>query len=738
MSKSKHLEILQTVFGYKAFRELQGEAISNVLEKKDTLVIMPTGGGKSLCYQIPALIFEGVTIVISPLISLMKDQVEQLHEYGIDAVVLNSSIPKEEYRYNYDLVRDGKVKLLYLAPESLFRPQVIELLEMVQVDCITVDEAHCISEWGHDFRPEYREIAKIRQKLPDAACVALTATATPKVRQDIVKNLNYNNHKSFISSFNRENLFLQVIEKHDAYKQLKSFINRFPGQSGIIYCFSRKQTEEISDKLQRDGYSVLPYHAGLNERIRHSNQERFIKDDVNIVVATIAFGMGINKPNVRFVVHHDLPKSLESYYQEIGRAGRDGLRANCLLMYSYADKFKIEFFINQKEEKEQKIARAQLNKIVSFCEANNCRKSFILNYFGENTEESNCGMCDCCIEEDESIIDLTIPAKKFLSCIYRVGQKHDLDTVIDTLTGQITTTIYKNELNKVSTYGIGKEYTKEQWQKVVAQFWEQNLYEEQEGLLAINDKSKEIFKSKMLVFGYLSGKAKRKIPVAKSHSQELFEVLRSVRKSLADNNNLPPYAIFGDKTLLEFAKYYTISKDAMMAVTGVGKKKYQKYCGIFSKHIKEYCIKKSIKDVNTNIDFSNNYAPAKPKATKNETGNTTNAGTSGNTRVNIQNAVKAKESIDSLIDSLELKPVALYRIIEYMIDEGHRLPSSYFKKQIFIPKYLMEAATEAFHSIGFDRITQVFTEMDSQLSMDELYRLRLYLKAVLREKENSY
>ncbi len=738
MSKSKHLEILQTVFGYKAFRELQGEAISNVLEKKDTLVIMPTGGGKSLCYQIPAMIFDGVTIVISPLISLMKDQVEQLREYGIDAVMLNSSIPKEEYRYYYDLVREGKVKLLYLAPESLFRPQIIELLEMVQVDCITVDEAHCISEWGHDFRPEYREIAKIRQKLPNAACVALTATATPKVRQDIVKNLNYNNHKSFISSFNRENLFLQVIEKHDAYKQLKSFINRFPGQSGIIYCFSRKQTEEISEKLQRDGYSVLPYHAGLNERIRHSNQERFIKDDVNIVVATIAFGMGINKPNVRFVVHHDLPKSLESYYQEIGRAGRDGLRANCLLMYSYADKFKIEFFINQKEEKEQKIAKAQLNKIVSFCETNDCRKSFVLNYFGEKTSEDNCGMCDCCIEEDESIIDLTIPAKKFLSCIYRVGQKHDLDTVIDTLTGKITTTIYKNELNKVSTYGIGKEYTKEQWQKVVAQFWEQNLYEEQEGLLAINDKSKEIFKSKMLVFGYLSGKAKRKIPVAKSHSQELFEVLRSVRKSLADNNNLPPYAIFGDKTLLEFAKYYTISKDAMMAVTGVGKKKYQKYCGIFSKHIKEYCIKKSIKDVNTNIDFGTNYAPIKPKATKNVNTNTTTNGTGGNTRVNILNAVKAKESMDSLIDSLELKPVALYRIMEYMIDEGQNLPSSYFKKQIFIPKYLMEAATEAFHSIGFDRITQVFTEIDSQLSMDELYRLRLYLKAVLREKENSY
>ncbi len=721
------MEILQTVFGYKAFRELQGEAIANVLSKKDTLVIMPTGGGKSLCYQIPALIFEGLTIVISPLISLMKDQVEQLREYGIDAVMLNSSIPMEEYRYNYNLVKEGKVKLLYLAPESLFRPQILELFETVQIDCITVDEAHCISEWGHDFRPEYREIAAVRKKLPKAVCVALTATATPKVRQDIIKNLNYDDHKSFISSFNRENLFLQVIEKDNAYRQLKSFINRFPGQSGIIYCFSRKQTEEISDKLQRDGYSVLPYHAGLNETTRHTNQERFIKDDVNIVVATIAFGMGINKPNVRFVVHHDLPKSLESYYQEIGRAGRDGLRANCLLMYSYADKFKIEFFINQKEGNEKKVAQTQLNKMVSFCETNECRKSFILNYFGEKTKETDCGMCDACTKEDESIIDLTIPAKKFLSCIYRVGQKHDLETVIDTLTGQITTNIYKNNLNKVSTYGIGKEYTKEQWEKVVAQFWQQNLYEEQEGNLVLNDKSKEVFKSKMLVFGYLSGKAKRTIPAAKSHSQELFEVLRSVRKSLADDNNLPPYAIFGDKTLTEFAKYYTISKDSMMAVSGVGKKKYQKYCGIFSKHIKDYCIKKGIKDVNTNIDFASTYTPSKQKTEPSSSG--------GGTRERILDAIKTKESIDTLIDMLDLKPIALYRIIEYMIDEGHRLPSSYFKKQIFVPKYLMEAATESFHKIGFDKITQVFTAMDSQLSMDELYRLRLYLKSIQKEKD---
>ncbi len=727
MSKSKHLEILQTVFGYKAFRELQGEAIANVLSKKDTLVIMPTGGGKSLCYQIPALIFEGVTIVISPLISLMKDQVEQLREYEIDAVMLNSSIPMEEYRYNYNLVKEGKVKLLYLAPESLFRPQILELFETVQIDCITVDEAHCISEWGHDFRPEYREIAAVRKKLPTAVCVALTATATPKVRKDIIKNLNFDDHKSFISSFNRENLFLQVIEKDNAYRQLKSFINRFPGQSGIIYCFSRKQTEEISDKLQRDGYSVLPYHAGLNETTRHTNQERFIKDDVNIVVATIAFGMGINKPNVRFVVHHDLPKSLESYYQEIGRAGRDGLRANCLLMYSYADKFKIEFFINQKEGNEKKVAQTQLNKMLSFCETHECRKSFILNYFGEKTKETDCGMCDACTKEDESIIDLTIPAKKFLSCIYRVGQRHDLETVIDTLTGQITTNIYKNNLNKVSTYGIGKEYTKEQWEKVVAQFWQQNLYEEQEGNLVLNDKSKEVFKSKMLVFGYLSGKAKRTIPAAKSHSQELFEVLRGIRKSLADDNNLPPYAIFGDKTLTEFAKYYTISKDSMMAVTGVGKKKYQKYCGIFSKHIKDYCIKKGIKDVNTNIDFASVDTPVKQKTEPRSSG--------GGTREKIQDAIKTKESIDTLIDMLDLKPIALYRIIEYMIDEGHRLPAAYFKKQIFVPKYLIEAATEAFYKIGFDKITQVFTAMDSQLSMDELYRLRLYLKAIQKEKD---
>ncbi|HRQ24616.1 MAG TPA: ATP-dependent DNA helicase RecQ, partial [Anaerolineales bacterium] len=329
--------ILKETFGYDTFRPLQQEVIENVLSRRDTLAVMPTGGGKSLCYQIPSLLFEGLTVVVSPLISLMKDQVEQLRAFGVPSLFLNSSLSPQEYQENMDYVRRGEVKLLYVAPETLLAPRILSLLDSIQVDCLTIDEAHCISEWGHDFRPEYRQLVEVRKRYPNAVCLALTATATSRVRQDIRSTLKFTTTNEFVASFNRDNLYIEVARKRDAYAQTLELLERYKDQSGIVYCFSRRQVDELSAYLLSRGYSVRPYHAGLEDAERKRNQEAFIRDDAQIIVATIAFGMGINKPNVRFVIHFDLPKSIESYYQEIGRAGRDGLPAHCTLLYSYGD-----------------------------------------------------------------------------------------------------------------------------------------------------------------------------------------------------------------------------------------------------------------------------------------------------------------------------------------------------------------------------------------------------------------
>jgi ATP-dependent DNA helicase RecQ len=341
--------ILKDTFGYTTFRPHQREVIENVLAGHDTLAVMPTGGGKSLCYQIPALLFDGLTVVVSPLISLMKDQVEQLRAFGVPALFLNSSLASQDYQHNMEQVKRGEVKLLYVAPETLLTPRIFSLLSGLKVDLLTIDEAHCISEWGHDFRPEYRQIVEVRKRFPDTVCLALTATATTRVRQDIRATLEFTTTNEFVASFNRENLYLEVLRKRDPISQTIRILERHKDQSGIIYCFSRRQVDELAMYLASKGYSVLPYHAGLEDSERKKNQEAFIRDDAQIIVATIAFGMGINKPNVRFIIHFDLPKSIESYYQEIGRAGRDGLPAHCTLLFSYSDVAKINYFVDQKE-----------------------------------------------------------------------------------------------------------------------------------------------------------------------------------------------------------------------------------------------------------------------------------------------------------------------------------------------------------------------------------------------------
>ena len=598
---SRAKTVLGDVFGYDEFRPLQREIIGNVLKKRDTLVIMPTGGGKSLCYQIPALIFKGLTIVVSPLISLMKDQVEQLTELGVPAVVLNSSLSNEEYSRNLERVKKNGVKLLYLAPEALLTPGILSMLSSLQVDCLAIDEAHCISEWGHDFRPEYRQLVGARSRFPFATCVALTATATPRVQEDIKNNLKFDASNEFIASFNRENLFIQVTPKNNPTSQTIEFLRKYPDQSGIIYCFSRRQVDDLYETLKSRGYSVRPYHAGLSDTERTQNQELFIRDDVQIIVATIAFGMGINKPNVRFVIHFDLPKNIETYYQEIGRAGRDGLRAHCLLLFSYADIQKIKYFINQKDDHEQQVANIHLNSMLQFAETNGCRRIPLLTYFGEDYSTEKCDMCDNCLAGEKKLVDITIPAQKFLSCVKRADEIFGANHIIDVLRGSQSKKVLKFGHTTLSTYGIGKEYSRKQWFHLARQFIQKGLIvqDTKYGSLKLTEKAYDVLKGRELVFGILEeehfpDRKEKKKKYEYEHDHVLFEKLRKRRKELADKAGIPPYVIFPDKTLIEMAAFFPRSGESLLHIHGVGSVKYNKYGTIFMNIIDEYCQEHNI------------------------------------------------------------------------------------------------------------------------------------------------
>jgi ATP-dependent DNA helicase RecQ len=592
--------ILKEVFGFETFWPLQEKVIAHILEKKDALVVMPTGGGKSLCYQIPGMIFDGLTIVVSPLISLMKDQVDQLREYGVPALFLNSTLSIEEYRANVARLRENRVKLLYLAPEALLAPRTLALLSDLKVDCIAIDEAHCISEWGHDFRPEYRQLAEVRATFPDASCVALTATATARVREDIRQSLGIDDQSEYIGSFNRPNLFLEVATKTEPLDQVLTLLKQYPNESGIIYCATRRQTDDLHSVLHRKGYSVRPYHAGLSEKERTENQERFSRDDIRIIVATIAFGMGINKPNVRFVVHYDLPGSIDNYYQEIGRAGRDGLPAHCLLLFGYGDLQKIQFFIGQKTEQEQRVANILLSQLMGFAETDLCRRVPLLNYFGETGVPDRCGMCDNCRpgKEEKNLVDLTIPAQIFLSCVKRTGEIFGAGHIVDVLRGSNSQKVLKFGHEQLSTYGIGTAYSARQWRQIARQLVQKGLllYNYEHGSLKLTQKAWEVLRGKETFLGRVEEAQKERDAVLRQQEGEaetfdsgLFETLRKKRKELADQANLPPYAIFHDRTLREMALYYPRTRESFSVIYGIGTRKLEKYADDFLGIIREHC-----------------------------------------------------------------------------------------------------------------------------------------------------
>lgn len=493
--------VLSSVFGYKNFRPLQEAVINSVLAKKDTLVIMPTGGGKSLCYQIPALILKGITIVVSPLISLMSNQVASLEKHGIHSVFLNSSLEWKEYLKAVDEIKKGFVKIIYVSPEGLATSRIRDLLNEgnLEVSCITIDEAHCVSEWGHDFRPDYMEIFSVRKLFPKATMIALTATATEQVKRDIIKNLGLKKPEIFTTSFDRKNIFLEVQPKKSGESQVIDFLKNHKDESGIIYCTSRRQVDELFVSLKKKGYSVLNYHAGLPDDVRGEHQQLFIEDKVKIIVATVAFGMGIDKPNVRFVINFDLPKSIEEYYQEIGRAGRDGQPAWALLLYTYADVHKIRYFFTDMADPTK--AEMKLKSMVNFASGNTCRRKALLNYFGEKYdattgESDRSWCCDICsnLRETKPLTDMTIPIQKFLCCILRTKSRFGAAYVIDVLLGSHNKRILENGHNMISTFSIGHELTKDDWHDLVDLLLEKEYIQRvgEYNVLELTDKGRDL------------------------------------------------------------------------------------------------------------------------------------------------------------------------------------------------------------------------------------------------------
>ena len=592
-------EALKHFFGYDTFRLGQRQIVEEALAQRDLLVIMPTGGGKSLCFQLPALLKPGLTVVVSPLIALMQDQVAALQDNGIGATFLNSSLNWEEVRSREAAILNGKIKLLYVAPERLLGEKFLPFLDKVRsqigISAFAIDEAHCVSEWGHDFRPEYRQMKQLRQRYPDIPLLALTATATGRVRHDIIQQLALKQPGIHIASFNRPNLYYEVQPKErQSYNQLLKKIRSHKG-SGIIYCLSRRKVDEISFRLQQDGISALPYHAGMSDEDRSTNQTRFIRDDVQVMVATIAFGMGINKPDVRFVIHYDLPRNLESYYQESGRAGRDGEPAHCTLFFGASDIRTIDYLIDQKPDpKEQRVARQQLRQVLDYAEGTDCRRTIQLSYFGERFK-GDCANCDNC-RSPKPVEDWTIEAQKFLSCVARCRERFGMTHIIDVLRGSRKQKIEQNGHHLLSTYGIGKDRSAEAWKMLGRSLLHQGLVDETTDgyrILKLNKLSWEVLRSQRPVHIAVTetpvAKALADINPRGAEVEILFERLRKLRKQVADAQSVPPYVVFADSSLRLMAQQQPQTIEAFAEISGVGTHKLTQYGDKFVSEIRAFC-----------------------------------------------------------------------------------------------------------------------------------------------------
>jgi ATP-dependent DNA helicase RecQ len=593
MTKKSPQKILKNIFGYDEFRKGQDQIIDHVIAGKNCFVLMPTGGGKSLCYQIPSLCLDGVGIIVSPLIALMQDQVDALKQVGVRAEAINSNMSQGEVFNVKERLKNNDLDLLYVSPERLLMPEFLRLLCEVKISLFAIDEAHCVSQWGHDFRPVYTQLSILADVFKGVPRIALTATADAPTQKDIIEKLGLKNDKIFRSSFDRPNIFYSITERKNAKKQLIDFINQnHKKDSGIVYCMSRKKVDEMAGELRGEGFKVYPYHAGMDSKTRQKNLERFTLQDGIIMVATIAFGMGIDKPDVRFVAHLNLPKSIESYYQETGRAGRDGLPASAWMSFGLGDIAAQRNFVEESNapENQKRIERQKLNALLGLCESSNCRRKVLLEYFGD--EAVKCGNCDNCLNPPK-VFDGTIAALKALSCVHRTGQRFGVAYLVDVLSGSDDQRIQNFQHDQLSVFGIGKEFSKVQWNGIFRQLVAMNLLKidvEGHGGVHINSAGREFLKKKnQLMLREITAKAKSKKEIKQKVSlqlendsqKDLFEKLRARRLEIATEQKLPPYVILHDKTLLEIIQIMPKNLQEMSKITGFGEVKLKKYGEIF-------------------------------------------------------------------------------------------------------------------------------------------------------------
>lgn len=706
---------LKEVFGYSNFRGNQEAIIRNVLEGKNTFVIMPTGAGKSLCYQLPAIIMDGLAVVISPLIALMKNQVDQLNAYGINARFLNSTLSKGEItRLKKDSI-SGNVKLLYVAPESLNKEENIEFLKKVKVSFVAIDEAHCISEWGHDFRPEYRKIKSMIQHLGNLPIIALTATATPKVQLDIQKNLQMEDADIFISSFNRKNLYYEVRPKKETKKQLIKFLRDNKGKSGIVYCLSRKKVEEIANLLTVNGFKAAPYHAGLDADVREKNQDAFLNEEIDIIVATIAFGMGIDKPDVRFVVHYDVPKSLEGYYQETGRAGRDGLEGHCLMFYSHNDLNKLEKFNKDKSVQERENARILLQEMEYYAESPVCRRRQLLHYFGEEFKEENCGMCDNCVHPRERF-DGTPYVKTVLQAVQQTNERFGLNHLVNVIRGIEDEYVKSYAHFDLPVFGTGSDEEADFWKSVIRQaliyqYLEKDI--ENIGVLKLTPKGEAFLKKPHPIelardHDFTTDldeeeESSERVMNTKAYDEKLFEMLKDLRKKIAREKNLPPYVIFQDPSLEEMATTYPTTREELAQVNGVGMGKVNKFGKEFLELIQQYVEENDIETA-TEVVVKSSVNKSK-------------------TKIFIIQQIDKKVDLEEIAEMANLTFDELLTEIENITNSGTKLNLNYYIDQVLDPQkqedihdYFMQAETDSLEEALQDESLSEYTEEEIRLA----------------------
>ncbi len=712
-------EALEQFFGFTTFKGDQEAIVQSVLDRKDTFVIMPTGGGKSLCYQLPALMSEGTAIVVSPLIALMKNQVDLLRGFGGEngvAHFLNSSLTRNEAIKVKEDIRAGITKLLYVAPESLTKKENVEFLTDIKISFFAIDEAHCISEWGHDFRPEYRRLRTIFNEIKRVPMIALTATATEKVQEDILKNLDIPGANTFKDSFNRPNLYYEVRPKKDVAREIIRFVKLHSGRSGIIYCLSRKKVEEIAETLVVNGIKALPYHAGMDAAQRASHQDRFLMEDVDVIVATIAFGMGIDKPDVRFVIHHDIPKSLESYYQETGRAGRDGGEGKCITFYSYKDIEKLEKFLQGKPVAEQEIGRQLLADTVSYAETGMCRRKYLLHYFGEQLPGDNCGACDNCNNPKE-YFEAKDDLKLMLAAVKESKERHRARFICDLLTGNETSEIKNYKGDKLKAYGSGSEHNEQHWMTVIRQanvggFLHKDI--ESYGNLSLTEEGKKFLKKPVpITFTKERERVDEDAPDddvvlngkgGGAADERLMKMLKDLRHSVAKKHKLAPYVIFQDPALEEMTVRYPLTLEELMLISGVGAGKAQKYGKPFVDLIADYVEEHEIERADETVVRS----VMKKSSNK----------------VHIIQNIDKRLSLESIAKAKGLTMEALLEEMETIVMSGTRLDINYHLDDV-IEEDSQEEIMDYFRTAETDSIEEASKEFDGDYSEEELRLMRL-------------